>query len=122
MNSFNCDPLGEDRKTEEYTKRTTANAELKDSDLEATVPLVGRRVDYFHTMYDRDWKEIPGVVLWGEKHFTLDPHEMKFVRAIDSKRSVGAIAADAGADRAKVLAGVRRMAKRGVIDLVSGAK
>jgi hypothetical protein len=120
LNAFNCDPLGEDRKTEGMRKQTQALAEVPEAELEKLVPLIGRRVDYMHTMYSRDWQEIPGVMLFGEKHFSLDDHEMKFLRAIDGKRTVGLLARAASehTDRATTLAGIRRMARRGVIDLV----
>jgi hypothetical protein len=120
LNAFNCDPLGEDRKTEGMRKQTLALAELPDEELEKRVPLIGRRVDYMHTMYSRDWQEIPGVVLFGEKHFTIDDHEMRMLRAIDGKRTVGTLVRSASerTDRATTLAGVRRLARRGVIDLV----
>ncbi len=120
LNAFNCDPLGEDRKTEAMKQQTLAFAELPNDELEKRVPLIGRRVDYMHTLYTRDWKEVLGVVLFGEKHFTIDDHEMRLMRAIDGNRTVGVLARAASeiTDRATTLAGVRRLARRGVIDLV----
>ncbi|MGB7161532.1 MAG: hypothetical protein WBD40_25965 [Tepidisphaeraceae bacterium] len=120
LNAFNCDPLGEDRRTEETRARTLASAEIGEAELERLVPLIGRRVDYIHKMYTRDWRELYGVVLWGEKHFSVDDHEVKLLRAIDAKRTVGALAraASESIDQATTLASVRRLARRGVIDLV----
>jgi hypothetical protein len=120
LNAFNCDPLGEDPRTPEFRKRTEQAIELSDAQLELALPLIGRRVDYFHRHYTRDWHEVPGVVLWGEKHFTIDEDEMRGLKAIDGKRTVGTITAAMGEkiDRAAKLAKVRRLARRGVIDLV----
>ncbi len=120
LNAFNCDPLGEDRKTEGMKQQTLAFAELPDEELETRVALIGRRVDYIHKLYTRDWTEVNGVVLFGEKHFSIDDHEMRLMRAIDGKRTVGTLvrAASETTDRATTLAGVRRLARRGVIDLV----
>ncbi len=120
LNAFNCDPLGEDRKTEAMRQQTLAFADLADEELEKRIPLIGRRVDYVHRMYTRDWAEVLGVVLFGEKHFTIDDHEMRLMRAIDGRRTVGTLvrAATEMTDRATKLAGVRRLARRGVIDLV----
>lgn len=120
LNAFNCDPLGEDRKTESMKQQTLAFAELPDEALEKCVPLIGRRVDYIHKLYTRDWEELLGVVLFGEKHFTIDDHEMRLMRAIDGKRTVSMLtrAASETTDCATTLAGVRRLARRGVIDLV----
>jgi hypothetical protein len=119
LNAFNCDPLGEDRRTEEVRKGTLAAVEMTDAELEKMVPLIGRRVDYIHKRFSRDWQELNGVVLYGEKHFTIDDDEMKMMRAIDGKRTVGRIAtAIETPDRAEALKKVRRIATRGVIDLV----
>jgi hypothetical protein len=120
MNALNCDPLGEDRRTEEFRKRTLATAELSDHELQAAVPLIGRRVDYIHRHYNRDWREVPGVVLWGEKHFTIDEDEFRMLRAIDGRQTVGAISAamNGTTERSAILAKVRRLARRGVVDLV----
>ena len=84
------------------------------------VPLIGRRVDYIHRHYNRDWREVPGVVLWGEKHFTIDEDEFRMLRAIDGRQTVGAISAsfNGNSDRTAILTKVRRLARRGVIDLI----
>ncbi len=121
-NSFNCDPMNEDPDTPAFRERTLAAAELPDGEIESRVALIGRRVDYFHRHYTRGWKEVPGVVLWGEKHFSLDEHEMLFLRSIDGRRTVGELvrAATEHASRETTLASVRRLARRGVIDLVEG--
>ena len=118
LNAFNCDPLGEDPRTEAFRQRTQAAADLADELLEKAVPMIGRRVDYIHRHYNRDWKEVLGVVLWGEKHFTIDEDELKMLQACDGKRTVGSVAAEAR-DRAAMLQKVRRLAKRGVLDLTN---
>ena len=120
MNAFNCDPLGEDPHTPALRRITEEAAGAEPARLEGMVPLLGRRVDYVHRHYNRDWKEVIGVVLWGEKHFTIDEDELRVLKAIDGKRSVGAVlaAVNGTADRAAKLDKVRRLARRGVIDLV----
>jgi len=121
MNAFNCDPLGEDPRTEGIRQRTHSAAECPDHELEGQVPLIGRRVDYIHRHYNRDWREVIGVVLWGEKHFTIDEDELRLMQAIDGKRRIGAIiqAVNGTTERAAKLEKVRRLARRGVIDLVA---
>jgi hypothetical protein len=120
VNALNCDPLGEDTETPRIVAQSKANAELNDDQIAGLVPMIGRRVDYFHRHFDRYWQEIPGVVLFGEKHFTLDQHEWDFCRAIDGKKTVDQLARAASekTPRSETLAGVRRMARRGVIDLM----
>jgi hypothetical protein len=120
MNAFHCDPLGEDRNTAAFRANTLTAAEADDDSLEKMTPRIGRRVDHFHRFFNRDWREIPGVVLFGEKHFTLDEDEWKMLQAIDGKRTVGAIlpAASEKLSRAQKLGGIRRLAKRGAVDLI----
>jgi hypothetical protein len=126
LNAFNCDPLGEDRRTPPLRQETENNARVDDSQIGKLIPQIGRRVDYIHRMYTRDWREVAGVVLWNEKHFSVDEDELKMMQAMDGKRSVEAVAAAAiaasGADRAAVLEKVRRLARRGVIELLGKAQ
>ncbi|MDB5330550.1 MAG: hypothetical protein JWP03_1701 [Phycisphaerales bacterium] len=119
LNAFNCDPMGEDDRTEGFRKATLAAVELGDEQMEKCIPLIGRRVDYFHRHYTRDFLEVLGVVLWGEKHFTLDEDELLAIKAMDGKRPLGAVISAMGesTDRATKLAKMRRIARRGVIDL-----
>lgn len=121
MNSFHCDPLGEDRLSDGFRKQTLATVELPDAQLENALVKIGRRVDHFHRFYNRDWKELLGVILWGEKHFTLDDDEWRMLHAIDGKRPVRNLCAAASENTpyAEKLAKIRRIAKRGVIDLIT---
>jgi hypothetical protein len=85
------------------------------------IPMIGRRVDYFHTHYNRNWEEVPGVVLWGEKHFTVDADEMAALRSVDGVRNIGAVIAamKSATPKPELLAKFRRLAGRGVIDLTA---
>ncbi len=120
LNTFNCDPLGEDARTPDFKARTLASVEMSDGDLEKQVALIGRRVDYFHRHITRDFKEVLGVVIFGEKHFSIDEEELKMIKLMDGKRTAGAIvsAASEFMSRQAALAGLRRLGRRGVIDLV----
>jgi hypothetical protein len=123
LNALNCDPLGEDRRTPELARRTQAALDRDDAQLARLVPMVGRRVDFIHRLYNRDWREVIGVVLWGEKHFTIDEDELAMLRAMDGRRTVGDVAAAAaaasgGTNGDSALSKVRRLARRGVIDLL----
>lgn len=120
LNAFNCDPLGEDPNTEEYRKLTHMALAMDDGHLEQLVPLIGRRVDYIHRYYNRDWNEVPGVVLWNENHFTIDEQEFALLRAADGKRTLKAIlpGLNSDSDQGEMLRKIRRLADRGVIDLI----
>jgi len=120
MNSFHCDPLGEDCRSDEFRQRTLAAVEKPDAELATMIPRVGRRVDHFHRFYNRDWREIPGVVLWGEKHFTVDEDEFRMLRAIDGKKPAAEVIRAGGesAGGAASFNKLRRLARRGVVDLL----
>jgi hypothetical protein len=120
LNAFNCDPMGEDDRTAEFRTRTAQAADLGDRELEKLVPLIGRRVDFFHRHMTRDFQEVLGVVLWGEKHFSIDEDELLAIKAMDGKRPLGTVIGAMGEaiDRAGKLNKMRRLARRGVIDLV----
>lgn len=120
LNAFNCDPLGEDPRTEEYRKRTHTAVAMDDGQLGQWTPLVGRRVDYIHRYYNRDWNEVLGVVLWNEDHFTIDDQEFALLKAADGKSTLETILGtmNTNGDRGEVLQKVRRLANRGVIDLI----
>lgn len=115
MNAFHTDPLGEDRNSPAFRDTTTALAEASDERLARTKVRIGRRVDHFHRYCQRDWREIPGVVLFGEKHFTLDESEWRMLQAADGRRTAGELVRGVGDVS---LANIRRLARRGVIDLV----
>lgn len=121
LNAFNCDPLGEDPRTEEYRIRTRAAVAMGDSQIEQLVPLIGRRVDHIQRYYSRNWDEVLGVVLWNEDHFTIDEQEFALLRAMDGKRELRTIfqSLNANGDQGTLLHKVRRLADRGVIDLVN---
>ncbi len=120
LNTWNCDPIGEDLTTPDVRKRTLEAVGLSDDELEGMVALIGRRVDYFQRRFTRDWEEVMGVVLWGEPLFSVDAEEFSLLRAIDGRRNVGALLAALHPQglRAEQLARVRRLAYRGVLDLV----
>ncbi len=120
LNALNSDPLGEDPATPAFRQRTAELLERTDEELAELVPLVGRRVDYVHRRYSRDWKEVIGVVLWGERHFTIEEDELRALQAMDGSRTVRDVieAMGSGLPRAARAAKIRYLAARGAIDLL----
>ena len=120
LNAFHSDPLAEDPRTEFIGRQTCELAQLPDEELEYQIPVLGRRVDYLHRRYNRDWQELLGVVLYGESHFTVDPEEWQLLQALDGRRPLREILGQVAppARRERLLAGVRQLAQRGVIDLL----
>ncbi len=123
MNSFHCDPLGEDPLTPAVRSKTAELLTLPDVELVKTVPVIGRRVDYIHQRFNRQWQQLAGVVLWGEKHLTVDQEELAALRLMDGLRTLGAVLAESAAvDKSVLLGKLRRLAARGVVDLRSHAE
>jgi hypothetical protein len=122
LNSYHCDPLGEDPRTADFRRQTEQLLACPDAELAGVVPVLGRRVDYVQRRYNRDWKEVVGVVLYGERHFTLDEQEFRALRRIDGRRTAAAVLAADGAGGGDMprFGVIRRLAARGVIDLMPG--
>ena len=124
LNTYNCDPLGEDPASAAIRERTLRLLNQPDAELAELVPQLGRRVDYFQRRYNRDWREVIGVVLWGQRHFTIDEAEMRALQASDGERSTRAIidAMGSAADRQANYGKLRGLAERGIIDLFAPAE
>jgi hypothetical protein len=120
LNAFNSDPLGEDPRSPAWRSRTLKLLKDPDPEVALTIPILGRRVDYVQRRWNREWQEIAGVVLYGEKHFTIDAVEFAALRAMDGRRSLRDVAeAVAGKEQlAEVYHKVRRLAARGIVDLL----
>jgi hypothetical protein len=119
LNAFNSDPLGEDPRTAEHRSRTRRLLAGPDAYLADTIPLLSRRVDYVHRRWNHQWTETLGVVLYGEKHFTIDEEELRALRAMDGRRTVREVIAAVGGG-ASLVGKLRRLAERGVVDLIEG--
>jgi hypothetical protein len=122
LNAFHSDPLGEDPRTEFFSRQSRQLAELPDGELAGQVAVLGRRVDYLHRRFSRDWRVQPGVVLYGESHFTVNAEEWQLLRALDGRRALREALGQAAppARHGRLLAAVRRLAQRGVVDLLPG--
>jgi hypothetical protein len=118
LNSFNCDPLGEDPYSEDVRKRTLASLSQSDDALKRFIPLLGRRVDYVHRQHSRQWDETMEVVFWGDRTLPVSPDEFELLQHLSWKNTVGAIVMIADSrDAGTRLAAVRRLASHGAIDL-----
>ncbi|MBI5470767.1 MAG: hypothetical protein HY961_00335 [Ignavibacteriae bacterium] len=118
LNSFNCDPLGEDPYTTQVRTQTLALLRSPDEILKRLIPLVGRRVDYFNQQLSRDWQPAHEVVFWGERALKLNPYEMNALKVLEWNKTVGNVLSIVnGTSESTGLATIRRLASEGVIDL-----
>jgi hypothetical protein len=124
FNDFGADPLGEDAYTAAFRACTLeVLADLNSYQFRSAVPALARRLDTFAHRYTRNWDDAYQATLYGEDPFTLSGSEFDLLRGIDGQRSVGALAASLastnGHDRVEQT--LRRLASRGIIDLVPSA-
>jgi hypothetical protein len=123
FNDYNSDPLGEDPTTETRRAATLDAVRRGDGAVDAMVPFIARRMDTVQRQYIRgDWSEIVIADVWGEDPVRLRDDEVGLIQAIDGSRDVTTLSqelAEKGNNSAAdVRTMVRRLAERGVVDLV----
>ena len=107
FNDFGSDPLGEDPATPARWEAT--KAALAGGDIGALVPVPARRLDTIARAQTREpGREIVIADVWGEGKVPLSTAEAELLASLN-----GATVAELGAEDA-----IRRLARRGVIDLV----
>lgn len=116
MNDFNSDPLGEDPATEERQRRTLELAASANGHTPSLVPVLARRLDVVARQQSRDGQEVLQAHVWEEAPVVLSEAEWHLVHSIDGRRSVAELVN--GSSPEPVEAAVRRLAQRGVIELV----
>jgi hypothetical protein len=121
LNTYNCDTLGEDPLSSDVRTRSLSMVASAPAKWEASIPVIGRRVDYVHRRYSRDWSELFGVVLYGQTHTNISKVEFEALRAMDGQRTVAEIAGQleqAGMSEDAHQA-IRQLAQRGIVDLLT---
>jgi hypothetical protein len=116
MNEFNSDPLGEDPATDERQRRTRELAATANGHTPALVPIMARRLDVVARQVSRDGQEVRQAHVWEEAPVVLNQVEWDVLHAIDGNRNVAELVN--GHNLEAVEGAVRRMAQRGVIELV----
>lgn len=124
LNTWNCDPLGEDPASPDVKSRSLGLLAQADSDLENAIPRLGRRVDHLQRRYNHVWQEVVTVVLWGEKPFTIDESEFRALQLMDGKRNVREIVERMGDETPWLerVSKLRYLASRGAIDLLPATR
>jgi hypothetical protein len=122
MNDFNSDPLGEDPFTEPRERRTQDWLASANGYLPRLVPMLARRLDVVARQSSRDGQEVLLAHVWEQPPVVLSAREWEILHAIDGARSVAELvhrlASGMGAPEALEM-DIRRLAARGVIELVS---
>jgi hypothetical protein len=125
FNDFDSDPLGEDP---EAAARSAGTAAILASDaaaMLASVPRLSRRFDSIVRERSRvGWQERSSASVWGSAPVPLSDGEEALLKLLGGPASVAELAAGAGhgmAADAAVLA-LRRLASRGVVDLIAAVQ
>ena len=116
LNTFHCDPLGEDPRHDEMRSRSDAALALTDRELEDWTPMLGSRVDCVQRRYDRFWRETVGVTCYRGNQITIDESELAALRCMNGRNSVAALITNLGWRFS--LQSLRRLAAAGVVDLL----
>ncbi len=113
FNDFESDPLGEDPETPRRRERTLAA--LTNGQLGSLRAVASRRLDTITIQRARDGSEYRQADVWGEPKVRLSDLDSAFLDAMDGSRSVETLRGELGSE---IDEAVRRLAERGVIDLV----
>jgi len=121
LNTYNCDTLGEDPHTSEIRQRTLSVANSSTSAWTSAIPVIARRVDYIHRRYDRDWRDLFGVVIYGQPHATITEAEFTTLRAMDGRRTVSELCSylERSGTANEVSEAILRLSRRGIVDLLT---
>lgn len=121
FNDFGCDPLGEDPHTDAVRAATVAALGGSREEVDALVPVLGRRMDVVSRVYTRNgWEERLEVQVYGQEPSGLTPLQFKALREVDGRRSLQPLlegVAD-GADPERARAQLLRLAELGALELV----
>jgi hypothetical protein len=110
FNDFDYDPLGEDPTTIERQARTRELLRGNAS-LEQAVVKASRQLEQLNHLYSRNAREVRQVRLWGRSPVAVDAEDFELLQSLDGGKQVSSLGADAAAR-------VRRLADRGVVDLI----
>jgi hypothetical protein len=118
LNSFDCDPLGEDPATAPRRAATLAAVADDTSPIDDLVVVMGRRLDTISRDYARGWHEVVQARVWDAPPAILDEDDLALLREIDGSKTVGQTVGGNGARGEGATAALRRLARTGVVDLV----
>jgi hypothetical protein len=122
LNDFNSDPLGEDPFTDDRRRRTRELLATANGQTPRLVPVLARRLDVLARQYSRDGQEVLQAHVWEEPPVVLTRREWEIVHAVDGRRTVEQLSASLAngiGDARAIEVDLRRLAGRGVLELVA---
>ena len=120
LNDFDSDPLGEDPSTDLRRERTAKLLTADGGELGSARPVLARRFESVTEQYSRLWDHTVLAEVWDQPPVPLADTDVRILRSLDGAdlRGLRDQVAQEGLDSATVTASVKRLAERGVIDLL----
>ncbi len=120
FNDFDCDPLGEDPFTDSRRAATLAAVDANDERaLEASVPVLSRRLDSVSRTYTRHrFTEALEARLFGEEPLGVSEQQFEALHVIDGTSPLTTVMNRLSGEPSSVRADLLHLARVGLIDLV----
>jgi hypothetical protein len=120
LNDFNSDPLGEDPSTDSRREQTLKVVSNSTAELAATKPVLARRFESVTEQYSRLWDHTMVAEVWDQAPVALEETDLTIIQSLngESVQSLSERLDGTGIDPAQVEASVKRLAERGVLDLL----
>jgi hypothetical protein len=121
LNDFNSDPLGEDPSTDRRREETIKLVQSGNGQLVTAKPVLARRFESVTEQYSRLWDHTRVAEVWDSGPVPLEDVDLKVLQNLNGQSVQGIteqVAAE-GASADQVQAAIRRLAERGVLDLLS---
>ena len=121
LNDFNSDPLGEDPSTGRRREETMKLVQSGNGQLVTAKPVLARRFESVTEQYSRLWDHTRVAEVWDSGPVPLEDVDLKVLQNLNGQ-SVQGIAEQVSAEGVssdQVQAAVKRLAERGVLDLLS---
>lgn len=120
FNDFGADPLGEDPWTARRRAATQAALSAPSGQVTELVPVFSRRFDSIVREYSRvGWREMVSASVWGQASVPLSAVDATVLQLLGSGRTCAEVVDAVGGDsRLDVGHALRRLAMRGVVDLL----
>lgn len=115
LNSFHCDPLGEDPRHLELRDRTALGVASNNDELADWIPLQASRVDFVHRRFDRHWNSTIGIALYRSHEIIIDEIEFDALQKMNGQRTVGDLLREVDGLN---IHSIRRLADAQVLDLI----
>ena len=121
LNDFNSDPLGEDPSTDRRREETMKLVQSGNGQLVTAQPVLARRFESVTEQYSRLWDHTRVAEVWDSGPVPLEDVDLKVLQSLNgqSVQGVAEQVSAEGVSAEQVQSAVKRLAERGVLDLLS---